>query len=84
VRFQREVTLEVGEIPVNPVMVVTNSLATSFLYIYLKKGRAMYVLILLPFLLVTMLAAIFSLVFANPDQVIDDHYSYVDFEPQNY
>lgn len=42
----------------------------------------MYLLILLPFLLVTTLAAIFSLVFANPDQVLDDHYSYVDIEPQ--
>jgi len=65
-------------------MVVTNRLATSFLYIDLKKGRAMYLLILLPFLLVTMLAAIFSLAFANPDQVLADHYSYVDIEQQNY
>ena len=40
----------------------------------------MYLLILLPFLLVTTLAAIISLVFANPDQVLNDHYSYVDME----
>ncbi len=40
----------------------------------------MYLLILLPFLLVTTLAAIFSLVFAHPDQVLDDHYSYVDID----
>lgn len=38
----------------------------------------MYVLILLPFLILTTLAAILSLVFANPDQVLDDHYSYID------
>lgn len=43
----------------------------------------MYLLILLPFLLVTILAAIFSLVFADPDQVLDDRYSYVDIDPQS-
>lgn len=40
----------------------------------------MYLLILLPFLLVTTAAAVISLVFTNPDQVLDDHYSYIDFD----
>ncbi len=40
----------------------------------------MYLLILLPFLIVTTLAGIISIMFENPDKVLDDHYSYFDIE----
>ena len=40
----------------------------------------MYLLILLPFLILTTVAAILSIMYANPDKVLDEHYSYVDAE----
>lgn len=40
----------------------------------------MYLLILLPFLIVTTIAGILSMIYENPDEVLNGRHHYVDIE----
>ena len=65
-------------------LAVTEPPLGTFMHVHLTemcgptKGRAMYLLILLPLFLLASLAGIFSLMFEDPDRVASNYSPYVE------
>lgn len=65
-------------------LVVTKPSSGTFMQVYLTnmcgptKGRAMYLLILLPLFILASLAGILSLMFEDPDRVASNYSPYVE------